>query len=142
MNEILHLGHLSINFYSWGKGFQILFYTETLGFKVEYQRIEEWFAFLSFWEAQLMLDQIDKWRTWKTWKLTYPLGIGINFQIKTENIQRILDNLERNKIELFLEPDEKWYQSGEVESWNKQFLVQDPDWYLLRFFEDLWTRPF
>jgi hypothetical protein len=33
--------------------------------------------------------------------------------------------------------EEKWYRVNDQETGNKQFLVQDPDGYLLRFFEDL-----
>jgi hypothetical protein len=34
----------------------------------------------------------------------------------------------------------KRYRVGDKETGNKQFLVQDPDGYLLRFFEDLGLR--
>ncbi len=41
----------------------IKFYTEMLGFSIEYQRVDEGFAFLSLGEAQIMIDQIGKGRT-------------------------------------------------------------------------------
>ena len=44
-------------------GKSIQFYTKILGFKIEYQREEEGFAFLSLGKAQIMIDQIDKGRT-------------------------------------------------------------------------------
>ena len=119
----------------------IEFYTEILGFKIEYQRTEEGFAYLSLGEAQIMIDQIGKTRTWKTGEFKHPLGRGINFQIKVvENIDLLLERLSRNNIELFLEPEEKWYRKEDYHVGNKQFLVQDPDGYLLRFFEDLGRR--
>jgi len=40
------------------------FYTKILGFTIEYQRVDEGFAFLSLGEAQLMIDEIGKTRTW------------------------------------------------------------------------------
>ena len=118
----------------------VKFYTERLGFKIEYKREEEGFAFLSLGKAQIMIDQIDKGRTWKTGDFEYPLGRGINFQIEVDKIQHLLDNLKKHNVKLFLEPEEKWYRKKETQVGNKQFLVQDPDGYLLRFFEDLGTK--
>ena len=117
------------------------FYTKVLGFTVEYQRVEEGFAYLSLGESQIMIDQIGKTRTWKTGEFEHPLGRGINLQIKVvENIDLLLERLSRNSIPLFMEPEEKWYRKEDYEVGNKQFLVQDPDGYLLRFFEDLGSR--
>ena len=36
------------------------FYTTALGFKIEYERSEDKFAFWSLGEAQLMLDEINE----------------------------------------------------------------------------------
>jgi hypothetical protein len=38
--------------------------------------------------------------------------------------------------------EEKWYRIDNEETCNKQFLVQDPDGYLLRFFEHIAIRLF
>lgn len=118
----------------------LFFYTKILGFSIAYQREEEGFAFLTLGEAQLMIDQAGKGRTWKTGKFEYPLGRGVNFQIKVEDINPILEKLEANNIKLFLELEEKWYRKGDKEVGNKQFLVMDPDGYLLRFAESLGAR--
>jgi len=121
-------------------GKTIQFYTETLGFKIEYQREEEGFAYLSLGESQIMVDQIDLTRTWETGILEYPLGRGVNFQIEVPDIEPLLTSLSQNGIHLFMEPEDKWYRKDETEVGNRQFLVQDPDGYLLRFFQDLGTR--
>jgi|SaaInlStandDraft_4_1057021.scaffolds.fasta_scaffold111313_1 catechol 2,3-dioxygenase-like lactoylglutathione lyase family enzyme len=118
----------------------IKFYVDIIGFKIEYQREDEGFAYLSLGKSQLMIDQIDKGRTWKTGELIYPLGRGVNFQIEVENINTLIQNLKKNNIKLFLDPEEKWYRKNNTEVGNKQFLVQDPDGYLLRFFEDLGVK--
>ena len=117
------------------------FYTEILGFKIEYQREEEGFAYLSHGESQIMIDQIGLTRTWMTGELEYPLGRGINLQIEVPDVDKLLKRLYQNNISLFMELEEKWYRKDDVEVGNKQFLVQDPDGYLLRFFEDLGSRP-
>ncbi|HSW93417.1 MAG TPA: VOC family protein, partial [Gammaproteobacteria bacterium] len=37
---------------------------------------------------------------------------------------------------IFLPIEEKWYRANNVELGNRQFIVQDPDGYMLRFAED------
>jgi len=117
------------------------FYVRVLGFSIAYQREEEGFAFLTFGEAQIMIDEIGKTRTWKTGAFDYPLGRGVNFQIAVASIDGLLHRLKTNAIELFLQTEEKWYRKIDREVRNKQFLVKDPDGYLLRFSEDLGERP-
>ncbi|MEK6962846.1 MAG: VOC family protein [Nanoarchaeota archaeon] len=122
-------------------GKTIAFYTKILGFSIEYQRLDEGFAFLSLGKAQIMIDQVGKGRTWKTGEFEYPLGRGINFQIEVKSIEPLLQKLRKKGVTLFLEPEEKWYRENDVQVGHKQFLVQDPDGYLLRFFEYLGTKP-
>lgn len=116
------------------------FYTRVLGFDIAYDRPEEGFAFLLLGEAQIMIDEIGISRTWETAEFSYPLGRGINLQIEVDTIDPILENLDQNNIPLFLDVEEKWYRVDKYEFRNKQFLVQDPDGYLLRFPQDLGAR--
>jgi catechol 2,3-dioxygenase-like lactoylglutathione lyase family enzyme len=119
----------------------LYFYTQILGFSVAYQRPEEGFAFLTLGNAQIMIDEIGKSRTWATGELDFPLGRGMNLQIEVKSVEPLLESLKANQIELFMQPEEKWYRVDDYEAGNKQFLVQDPDGYLLRFAEDLGRRP-
>jgi catechol 2,3-dioxygenase-like lactoylglutathione lyase family enzyme len=116
------------------------FYVSNLGFSVSYQRPEERFAMLTLGDAQLMIDQIGLTRDWITAPLEYPFGRGTSFQIEVENLELMLENLKRANISLFLPVEEKWYRNGQLELGNRQFLVQDPDGYLLRFFQSLGQR--
>jgi len=116
------------------------FYIHILGFSIAYKREEEGFAFLTLGKAQIMIDQIDKGRTWRTAELKYPLGRGMNLQIEVSSIQSLLVSLKQSQIKLFLEPEEKWYRVDDHEEGNRQFIVQDPDGYLLRFTEDVGKR--
>lgn len=118
----------------------LAFYTNVLGFSVGYQREEEGFAFLVLGGTQIMIDQIGKGRTWKTGAMEYPLGRGVNFQIMVNDLDPILARLKQNKIRLFLEVEEKWYRKDDHEVGNRQFIVMDPDGYLLRFAQDLGSR--
>lgn len=87
-----------------------------------------------------MIDQIGKGRTWQIGELAPPLGKGINFQIGVQSIEPLLSALRQAEIAPFLDMEEKWYRVDDHEVGNKQFLVQDPDGYLLRFTEDLGRR--
>lgn len=116
------------------------FYENLLGFSVVYQRKEEGFAFLALGNAQIMIDEIGASRTWHTAKFEYPFGRGINFQIEVEDVEALYKKLTDNNIPIFLEIEEKWYRKNDKEVGNKQFLVQDPDGYLLRFAQDLGER--
>ncbi|MGL5066921.1 MAG: bleomycin resistance protein [Sarcina sp.] len=107
------------------------FYIDILGFKLEYERVEDKFAFLSLGDVQIMIEEVNGY--WDTGKLEYPFGRGVNFQIKVDNIQEIRDNLVENNIELFRDITISEYEcDGEV-ILQKEFLVQDINGYLLRF---------
>lgn len=116
------------------------FYAETLGFHILYQRPEDGFAFIAIGDAQIMLDQIDKGRTFDQPEKGV-LGLGLNLQINVPDIAPLLENLQAASIPLYLPVEEKWYRRGTEELGNRQFVVRDPDGYLLRFFEDMGTRP-
>ena len=77
---------------------------------------------------------------WKTGKLEHPFGRGINFQIEAKSIGPLLNSLKRHKYPLKMQPKDNWYRKGKVLIGNREFLVMDPDGYLLRFFEDLGTK--
>lgn len=122
----------------------ISFYCDLLGFEVAYQREDEGFAFLQLGKAQLMVDQIDRGRTFELDGASpvFPFGRGLNVQIEVPSVHVILDTLRQNSIDLYLPLEEKWYRKGEYELGNRQFVVMDPDGYLLRLFENLGQRPF
>ncbi len=114
------------------------FYTKVLGFKVEYSRVEDKFYFLSINEAQMMIEEINN--HWSVGELEHPFGRGINFQIEVEDIEPILERLTKTGTPLFRDPKESWYKGDGVEFGQREFLVQDPDGYLLRFIQDIGER--
>jgi len=111
------------------------FYTEILGFQIDYERKKDKFAFLSLNNAQLMLEEMNGY--WETGLLAYPLGRGVNFQIIVHDIHPIVNRLHQNDISLFREPFVSEYTTGEKVVKEIEFLVQDPDGYLLRFSQGL-----
>jgi catechol 2,3-dioxygenase-like lactoylglutathione lyase family enzyme len=109
------------------------FWRDLCGFQVAYDRPDEGFAYLDRNGAQVMLEERDRDRNWITGPLERPLGRGINLQISVASIEPILAAIEGAAWPLFMAPEHKWYRTGSVETGVEQFLVQDPDGYLIRF---------
>lgn len=108
------------------------FYCDILGFKIRHQRKNPDFAYLQNEQVQIMLEQIHD-AAWITDDLTYPLGRGINFQIELSDIFSIYERLKAANIPCFRDLQENSYDTGNEISQQAEFLVQDPDGYLLRF---------
>ena len=107
------------------------------GFKVEYDRPENKFAFISLGEIQFMLQEIANNDKWDIAPLSYPFGNGINFQLEVENLDEIYNNFKNSNYKITFDIAENWYRQDNKLLGNKEFLIQDPDGYLLRFSEDL-----
>ncbi len=119
------------------------FYTEILGFKIEYTRTNPDFAFLSYGKTQLMIQQLDPQedKAYKVGEFEYPLGRGINFQIDTSDVEKIANTLKENNYPLRRGLKDSWYKEHDMEHGCRQILVQDPDGYLLRFSQGIGTKP-
>ena len=65
------------------------------------------------------------------------MGRGINFQFEVDQIDSILNRLNVAQWPLCEALEVRWYRAETIEHGQRQFLVQDPDGYLLRFSEDL-----
>ena len=115
------------------------FYVNILGFEVKYSR--KGFLMIAKGRCQIMLQQLDFPLSKNTWnvtdKLKYPLGQGINFQIIVKNIKTLYKRLKKNNYPIFVEPKENVYMENNIAWHVLEFLVQDPDGYLLRFQQDL-----
>ncbi|MBW3519826.1 VOC family protein [Flavobacterium sp. NKUCC04_CG] len=118
------------------------FWCDLIGFCVVYNRPLEKFAYLNLNGAQIMLEQYnDSDRAWETAKLEAPYGRGINFQIEVSDIHAVIQRLKMADWPLFIALEERWYTADAVAFGQLQFLVLDPDGYLLRVIEDLGERP-
>jgi len=117
----------------------LAFYVEVLGFRIAYERPEDSFAFLEREGAQLMLWQDDG--TWRTGPAEHPYGRGMNLQIEVADSHALCQRLQQAGHSIFRPLEEKWYRANDRLLGVQQFLVQDPDGYLLRFAQDLGERP-
>ncbi|MBF1113499.1 MAG: VOC family protein, partial [Solobacterium sp.] len=107
------------------------FYND-LGFKIEYERPEEKFVFMSFQDSQFMFEQIHD-NGWNIGELIYPLGRGINFSIAVDDIEGLYKLVKTLNLEIYRELNRSIYQVNGTEETQTEFLIQDPNGYLLRF---------
>ncbi len=116
------------------------FYRDVLGFSVLYERPEERFAYLARGTAHIMVEQ-PTGRAFLAADLVRPFGRGMNLQIEVADVDAVYASAVKSGATLELAIEEKWYRRDEVFSGSRQFVVQDPDGYLLRFFTELGERP-
>jgi len=107
------------------------FYND-LGFKIEYERPEEKFVFMSFQDSQFMFEQIHD-NGWNIGELIYPLGRGINFSIAVDDIEGLYKLVKTLNLEIYRELNRSIYKVNGTEETQTEFLIQDPNGYLLRF---------
>ena len=103
-----------------------------LGFKIEYERNDERFVFMSFQGSQFMFEQIHD-DGWNTGELIYPLGRGINFSISVDDIEKLYELVKSKQLEIYRELIRSIYMVNGIEEIQMEFLIQDSNGYLLRF---------
>ena len=114
------------------------FYVDLIGFKVVYDRPEDKFAFIELEDVQIMVQEIDPDSSkWDTGTLDYPLGRGINFQIDVKNIDEIYNKLKEADYKIFVDMEDHFYRKDDEMLGEREFLVQDPNGFLLRFAQDI-----
>jgi len=116
------------------------FYTKILDFKLEYEQLDPLFAFLSYQGSQLMIQQEDDDEEWHNGKPEYPYGRGVNFQIETKDVQKIIDLLAKNNYPLKRGVKESWYKVNDTFHGHREILIMDPSGYLLRFSQSLGVK--
>ena len=119
----------------------LAFWRDLCAFEVAYDRSEERFAYLTPGSGHLMLEEIGDGRHWATGPLDAPFGRGINFQISVPDAESLSQSLASAGVEFFLPLETTWYRVGDEEAGVQQFLVTDPDGYLVRFQTSLGRRP-
>ena len=115
------------------------FYVRVLGFSVRYDRPAEKFAYLDLGGAELMIEQETDF--WLTARREKPYGRGINLQIEIGDLDALAAKIKLAGIPFYKAPVDRWYRVDDHESGQRQFLVQDPDGYLLRFCQNIGERP-
>ena len=107
------------------------FYVDILHFKIEYERPEDFFVFLSLENNQMMFEQVND--NWSVGILEHPFGRGVNFEMTVSDVDAMYKNVIASGITPFREIQVSHYKRGEEDIIQKELLIQDPDGYLLRF---------
>ena len=102
-----------------------------LGFKVMYERKEDKFCFLYLEDNQIMIEEIND--NWNVGEMKYPFGNGINISMTVSDIDSFYEKIISKKIVLFRKIKTSKYRVDDIIYEDKEFLLQDPDGYLLRF---------
>jgi catechol 2,3-dioxygenase-like lactoylglutathione lyase family enzyme len=117
------------------------FYTDILGFVCRIERPEERFVYLTRGPVHIMLEEAEgRGRRFRTAPLEYPFGRGINLQIEIPDVDSLYAQAANAGGAIYVPLEERWYQTGRQEVGNRQFVIIDPDGYLLRFFSRLGLR--
>lgn len=102
-----------------------------LGFKIIYERKEDKFCFLYLEDNQIMIEEINN--NWNVGEMKYPFGNGINISMTVSDIDSFYERIISKKIVLFRKIKTSRYRVDDIIYEDKEFLLQDPDGYLLRF---------
>lgn len=105
------------------------FYVNLLGFKIEYERKEHQFAFLSLNQIQLMIEQGD---SEALAKYTYPFGQGVNFTFGVKNVEEIYQRVKEANYPIQKEIEKRSFRVGDEVVTPTEFAVLDPDGYYIR----------
>ena len=103
----------------------------SLGFSILYERVEAKFCFLELDGCQLMIEEIND--NWNTGKLEYPYGRGMNISMEVKDIDSIYYKVKEKAYPVFRDMQVDKYQVDDKVYFDKEFLIQDLDGYLLRF---------
>jgi hypothetical protein len=64
----------------------------------------------------------------------------MHLQIEVGDVVALHDSVARAAARILLPLEDRWYRRDREEVGNRQFVLADPDGYVLRFFQDLGAR--
>lgn len=104
---------------------------QNIGFKIMYERKENKFCFLQLEDNQIMIEEQND--NWNVGEMEYPFGRGINISMSISDVEKLYEELKNKSIKMFLDLEIHEYKVDDEIYMDKEFLIQDPDGYLLRF---------
>ncbi len=105
------------------------FYIDLLGFKVEYERPEDKFVFISLGGIQLMLEEGSQK---ELANLNYPFGKGINFSFGVDDVEKIYNKLKTSHYPIKRALEKRTFRVNDQFVTPLEFSVLDPDGYYIR----------
>jgi catechol 2,3-dioxygenase-like lactoylglutathione lyase family enzyme len=120
----------------------LAFYCDLLGFQLLGGPGYPFFVYVEREHAQIRLEQYDPEFSSLAGALERPFGRGVNLQIQVADFAPLLDVLAGANWPLYKELLEVWDRNGDQLQGQYEFVVQDPDGYLLRFCQGLGAHPY
>lgn len=117
----------------------LAFWTGLMGFSVAFERPAQKFACLTRPEgAQIMVYQRDAY--WETGVMEPPFGRGAVIQVYVADVLALHRGFEAVGWPFYVALREKWRDWGDRLGGQREFLVQDPDGYLVMVVERIGER--
>lgn len=117
----------------------LAFWTGVLGFGTAFTRPAQKLACLEHPDgAQVMIYERDG--DWETGALEPPYGRGVIVQVYVADVKVIAGRVVQAGLPFYVPPREKWRDWGDRLGGQREFLVQDPDGYLLMVAERIGER--
>lgn len=107
------------------------FYCDLLGFETVYARAAERFVYLRRDGAELMLEEIGE-KSWITAELSQPFGRGMNLQVTVSDVESLHIDCSNSSAIIKVPLERREYSVGDRIIKQTQFVIQDPDGYLIR----------
>ena len=79
------------------------------------------------------MDIEENNNNWNVGKMEYPYGSGINISMSVNNVENLYEQLKAKDIKFFIDFNMNEYRVDNKLFQDKEFLLQNPDGYLLRF---------
>ena len=112
-----------------------LAFYKSLGFTIHFERPEQKFGFLLLKDIPLMLHETTNW---VTGEMHYPYGRGLNLSFIVKDVEALYVKCKRLKYPIFVDLKTSRYRQGDGKDIvTREFCIQDPDGYLLRFQTDV-----
>ena len=119
----------------------LAFWTGPMGFAPAFTRPAQKLACLVHPNgAQVMIYQRDG--DWETGPMEAPFGRGLVVQVFVADVDAMARAMARAGVPFYVPLREKWRDWGDHLGGQREFLVQDPDGYLIMVAQHIGTRPF
>lgn len=105
------------------------FYVDLLGFKVAYNRPEDKFYFLTYGDAQLMIEEAGEE---ELNQMAYPFGRGLNFSLGVDDVSAIYQAFQEVGYPIHRELEVREFRVGNEVVHPQEFAILDPDGYYWR----------
>jgi catechol 2,3-dioxygenase-like lactoylglutathione lyase family enzyme len=117
----------------------LAFWCDVLGFAPVHTRPAQKFAYLERPDgAQMMLYERDG--DWETGPMEVPFGRGVVVQVSVTDVDALAVHVAVKGVPFYVGLREKWRDWGDCLGGQREFLVQDPDGYLVMVSQKIGVR--